>query len=274
MQHKALAGVEADPHRPLLPRHPPTVDMKAWTFGGDDLDGLQTGPEFGERGPIVRVEHELLGVVARGRRQRHHTVILDVGDLHDVEVEDRDDALDGTGVAVLGGCGPHEGERAADLRGVLVAVPLPVVTRGPGVDHGEVEIDDAPPQHRLLPTWVGADGRLHGGKLVDGVPREPAGDRCPRLDDTGRDVHDRLVEHPHRGVVCRHECPARDGLPRVERQGRPLVRLGKLDRDESRCASEVLVACQDRRGGLDLGAVQRIQRVSDDATGPCGRIAD
>ena len=122
VQHDALARVEADPHGPLLPLHLPAVDGEARPVGLGDLDRLDVVAELGERRPVVLVEHELLGVVARSRRQRHHPVVLDVDDLHGVEVERDDQALDRSRVAVLRRRGTHERQRATDQRRVVVVI--------------------------------------------------------------------------------------------------------------------------------------------------------
>ena len=55
--------------------------------------------------------HAVGGVVALLRRQGPMAVFLDADDLHRVEIDDRPQALDRLGVAVVGRVGAEEAER-------------------------------------------------------------------------------------------------------------------------------------------------------------------
>ena len=270
MERDALAWIETQPHGPLLPLHLPPVDREAGALGLGDLDRLDVVAEGGERRPVVGVEHELLGVVARGGRQRHHPVVLDVDDPHGIQIERHDQALDRPGVAVLGGRSPHEGQRPTDQRRVVVVVLGAVVAGRPGIDHREVEVGDPTFAHRLLPARIGPHLLLDTGHVLDQIGREPAGDRGPRVDDAGGEVDGRLVDHLRRRVVHRQERPSGNVGHPLECQSGVLLRLCELDHDESQRLGGVLTGRDDRGGRLDLHPAQRVQGVAGVAGGGVG----
>ena len=215
--------------------------------------GLTSVAELGERRTVVLVEHELRGVVPRGRRQRDHAVVLDVDDLHGVQVERDDQALDRPRISVLGRGGSHERQRPADQRRVVVVVLRAVIACGPGIDHGEIEVRDTALAHRLLPPRILANNLLDTGEVLDQVGREPARHRGPRIDDPCAEVDEHLLDHLRPDVVHRDERPPRHVRRPLKRQRRRLVRLRKLNHHEFHCGRAVFGVRDDRPPRLDLG---------------------
>lgn len=198
-------------------------------------------------------------------------MVLDVDDLHVVQVERHDQAFDGTRVAVLRRCRAHEGQRSADQRRVLVLVLRAVVTGRPWVDHRQAEVGDTPFAHGLLPPRVLPHLLLHPRHVFDEIGRESAGNRCPRVDHPRVEVDDSLVDQLGGTVVHRHERLTRHlGVPR-ERQRGSLGRLGQLNHHEFQRRCGVVRFGDDGRGRLDLGTGQRIQWIAAGGIGGLGR---
>jgi hypothetical protein len=187
-------------------------------------------------------------------------VVLDLEHLHRLEVDDRDDALDGPCVAVVlrGGAVPDAapGEAAVGPLRRLEAAD------GLGVDHHEARIVDPAPgeggaERRILPAGRGRCARLVGRDArTAGVDGTPVACRAALVE--------RHVELP-RGVGVGIE---RDG-------GRPAAacRAGVVlveDRaPEARPRSQPAVAPRRLRDRLDLVRGQRVEGMGRD----CGRDA-
>ena len=200
-------------------------------------------------------------------------MVLDVDDLHLVQVERHDQTLDGPRIAVLRWCRPHERQRTTDQRGVVVVILRTVIACGPWVDHGEAEVSDATLAHGLLPPRILPDLLLDSRHVLDEIGREPAGDRRPRVDDPAPSGRRRLVDQLRRGVVHRDECAPRHVRQTVEAERSVLVRLGELDHHELRCRRTVLGVGDDRGGGFDLRTGQRVERIWCRRRPSCPRAA-
>ena len=152
VQDQSLARGVAHPQPPLLPADGVPVHGEARTLGLGDLDRPDVVADRGVRRAVVVVEHQLRHVVAGLLRQRHDAVVPDVDDLHQVQVDQHDQALDRAGVAVVVLPVAHERQRPDQPAALGV---LDVEAGRPGVDHRQREVGDAALAHRLLPPGVG-----------------------------------------------------------------------------------------------------------------------
>ena len=102
VQGQPLAGVEADPHRPVLPAQRVAVQGEARALRLGDLDGLERGP--------VRAADGLVVVVAGFGRYRELELVGDLEDLLGDQVHVGGDAVDGMrpGQVVLAGLDERE----------------------------------------------------------------------------------------------------------------------------------------------------------------------
>jgi hypothetical protein len=182
-------------------------------------------------------------------------VVLDVDDLHLVEVELDDQPLDRPGVAVLARLRAHPGERPQDapLGG---RVALAGVAGGPRVDHGQREVLDAALAHGRLPLRVGLHGLLAGHELLPHDLRLHALDVLPRDHAAVGERDHRLIGGALGALVEHHERLAGHGLAGLD--GR-LGGLVQRDEHEPRAPIEALLGLEDRRGGGHLVGAQRLQ---------------
>ena len=167
------------------------------------------------------------GVVGRCGGQRPVAVLLDADDLHRVQIDDRPNALDGPGVAVVGRVAAEEAERPGEA---AVAVFLGAVVAGaPDIDHDQAGIVDA---GVLLEGRLELGGGQHGllafDLLVDGHGRLHAGDVLPvqqlflgqRNDGFIAGVGAVVEQDGER--FARRRCRAMDRVPCPARGGRPI----------------------------------------------------
>ena len=187
VQGEALAGVEPDPHGPVLPLEPRSVQDKRWSLGLGDLDRAQRG--------ALRAADRLVVVVAGLGRDRQVELVGDLEDLFLDQVDVGRDAVHrvGPGQVVLAGL--DEGEHAHH--------PPPVVlgwSERAGGDRAGPDLADvvqAAPGHGRAPARVGLDDLVHEREVavqdrhlaVDGrVQRARADDLVvlERDDDVGR----------------------------------------------------------------------------------------
>ncbi len=234
------------------------VDGEAGALRLGDLDRLDVVAQPVERGHVARLDDELGRVVARLRRQRHDAVVLDVDDLHRVEVDHHDEPLDRAGVAVVVGL-------AADERQGLDQAPagraLGVVAGGPGVEHGEAGVVDAALAHRLLPARVLASDLLGGEELLEHDARLHAGPRRPGQDGLVAQAEHHL-DRAGAGAVVEDD----GGLPVAHRAGEHLLlrRLAELDLHEPDRRPELGVRADDGGSGADLRRGEGFQGGSAD----------
>ena len=187
-------------------------------------------------------------------------VILDVDDLHLVEIDDGEEVGHRAGVAVVGGMAPHPGQRA-DQAAPLLAREAEVPGR-PRVDHGEAEIGDAALAHGLLPARIGAHRGLALEELVEDDRRLDAGHGRPREHALLGQRDDRLVGRPGRVVEQDREGLALDGRARLVAQHHVLGRLVQGDGDHPRARPRRLLGPDQRPGAGDLVGAEGVERVA------------
>ena len=91
MQNQPLARRKTNSKVPLLPANVVTVDDEARTLRLVNFDGFQIRPRTNDLG----------GVVGFFGWQRHDPEVLDGNDLHRMQVNNRDDVLNWSRVAVV-----------------------------------------------------------------------------------------------------------------------------------------------------------------------------
>src|SRR5215472_1205872 len=262
VQHKALARREADAKAPLLPAHLVAVDPEAGALWLKDLDQLLISPRpCGKVRRVVGVGDPLGRVVAASWRERHDALVLDFDDLHTVEVEAHDEALDRPGVSVVVGITlTHERQRP--YQPALVAGVLwTVVAKRPGVDHHVLEVGHPPPAHGLLPAGVVAYRLLCGDELLEHDRRLDAWTLPPGAHFARRDGYHRLESLVLGTLPQDHERLAVNGLPGLEAQDCRLARFVERDEDEACGAGQVALGPQDLGSSLYLFCSERVQRV-------------
>ncbi len=99
MEDQSLACVEADAEAPALPANLVSVDLEARTFGLGDLDRPQVGPQ-------VRLKRGAELAVPGG--ERHGLPVLEVDELHRVDVDDAEHPFQRPSVCVAAGMRAHE----------------------------------------------------------------------------------------------------------------------------------------------------------------------
>ena len=188
VQDQPLAGGEAHPEAPLLPANRVSLDLKAGAAGLPNLNWLQVSPGAGGGAGVIGI----LG------RQGHHPEILDADHLHRMQVNHGHHILDRPGVAVVLRAGAHPGQRAHEPSAVVVFNA--VVAVGPGIDHTQVKVRDAPLAHRRLPIGVRPAGTLALQELLDDDVRLSVRHMPPRGDPAAGQRDDRLVRSALRPV--------------------------------------------------------------------------
>ena len=210
--------------------------------------------------------HEARDVLAHRGRLVDAVRVLDLEQLHPVEVDDEVQARDRVRVRARAGLlavpdvGPAHPAAAMLLRNQVRAV-------GPGVDQDPVHVRDPACGERLDHARVLAQRLVALDELVDGHVRLAVGDLVPALDGVAGERDRRLVDTPVVAVPADH-----DRVPVARAVAdRLLGRLAQLDRGEPPAVGDALVAPQDACGLTDLVRAQRIERVSGHPTSLASR---
>ena len=156
MQGQPLAGVEADPHRPVLPAQRVTVQGEAGPLGLGDLDGPERGP--------VRAADGLVVVVAGLGRHRELELVGDLEDLLLDQVHVGGQPVDGVrpGQVVLA----LLDERQHPDHPAPVVLGRPERARGDRAGPDLAEVVVAPPGHGGAPVRVGLGDLVHPGEVA------------------------------------------------------------------------------------------------------------
>ena len=254
MQGQSLTGVEADPDPPLLPRDLMAGDGEARPVGLGDLDRSEI---------VARRAGVLRGVVARLGRERGDAGVLELDELHRVQIDDRDQPLDRTRVAVVARLRAHPGQRPAQPP-VVAQRPA----RRPRVDHQQAGIGDAASGQRREELGVGLEHLLAFDELLEHHPWLHARDERHRGHRLIGERDDRLVNlaagaiHQDDERLPRHRRVVRVRVP-GEHVG--LGRLVQLDGREADAVGQLALLAQDRHRLDDLVGGERLQRVAVDA---------
>ena len=261
VEHHPFARVEADAEAPLLPGDAVPLDLEAGALGLRYVKRFQVlSHALREAGVVVGGGDLVRSVVGLLGRDRHHAVVLDVDDLHFVQVEFDDQALDRARIDVLArpGADPGQGPAEAALLGGVV---IGVETGRPGVGDGQVEIGDPTAAESRLPARILPDHVVHGYELFEHDRGLDVLDLLPADDLLLGQGDDRLE-----GLSIRAIADDDKGLP-VELGPVSLLRgqnvlLGRLVQhhvDESLAGVEASLLLEDRGSRLDLFCCQRVQ---------------
>ncbi len=178
--------VEADPQRPLLPAQLVAVERERDALGLGDLERLDVLAQ-------AQVGHQVRHVLAHRPRLVDAVRVLDLQQLHAVEIDDEVQAGDGVGVRARAGLaavpdvGPADAPAAVRLRHEVRAVR-------PRVDQDAVHVGDAAGGERLDHARVAAQRLVALVELVDGHVRLAVGLVVPRQDTIRLEVDARLVD--------------------------------------------------------------------------------
>ncbi len=156
VQGQPLAGIEADPHRPVLPAQRVPVQGEAGPLGLGDLDGLERG--------AVRASDGLVVVVAGFGRHRELEVVGDLEDLLLDQVYVGGESVDGVrpGQVVLA----LLDERQHPDHPAPVVLGRPERARGDRAGPDLAEVVVAPPGHGGAPVRVGLGDLVHAGEVA------------------------------------------------------------------------------------------------------------
>ena len=186
VQDHPLAVVEADAQRPLLPLQRVAVEREGDALGLDDLERLEVVAQ-------LLAGHEVGDVLAHRVGLLDAPVVLDLEQLHAVEVDDEVQPGDGVGVraralaAAVPDVGPADAAAAVGLGDEVRAV-------GPGVDQDAVQLGDPAAGERLDHARVAPQRRVALVELVDGHVRLPVGLVLPGGDALLAERDARLVD--------------------------------------------------------------------------------
>ena len=255
VQHEPFVRVHRDPQRPALPLHEVAVDREARPLGLGDLERLEV---VAHRTDVVAQVAAALG------RQWHDAVVDDLQDLSPSVVDERDEPFDWPGVAVVGVGLPVVREAAADAASLFVREPE--VPGRPRVDLGPGQIGDAAAGEGRLPLGV----LVQRHDRVEALPvqqgRAHARHLAPRRDGAAADVDDGLH---HVGRRSGHDHDANPPVDRVaggEPRDRVLGGLVEPEVGEEGGIGHAAVGPQHVPGRLDLGRVERVQRMGGAST--------
>ncbi len=253
VQDHALAVVEADAQRPLLPADVIAVDGERRPLRLGDLERLEVLAQ-------LQAGHEVGDVLAHRARLVDAVDVLDLEQLHPVEVDDEVQSGDRVGVraravlAAVPDVGPADAAAAMRLGHEVRAVR-------PGVDQHAVEVGDPAVRERLDHARVLPQRGVALVELVDGHVRLPVGLVLPRFNAIGAERHAGLVDPAVVAVPAHDDGLAVDRVAGREPGDGRLRGLAQLDRGEAPALADALVAAQDRRRGADLVAGQRVERM-------------
>jgi len=189
-------------------------------------------------------------------------VVLDVDDLHLVEVELDDQVFDRSGIDMLTGTGPDPGQRPAEAA-LLGAVGLGVVAGRPGIGHRHVEVGHTALAQRLLPARVLADDLVDGHELLEHDRGLGALNLLPADDLLLGEGDHRLVRLAVGAVTKDDErLPVDLGpVPGLEGENVLLGRLIQHHIDEPVAGVESPFLLEERRRSLDLVSRERVERM-------------
>src|SRR5439155_19489405 len=94
VKHDAFSRCEAEANTPLLPTHLLSLHRKAWTILLMNLKWLEVG---------THLPNCFRGIVAVLGRQWHNSVIVDPDNLHFIEIDQRENSLDGMSIPIIVG---------------------------------------------------------------------------------------------------------------------------------------------------------------------------
>ena len=260
VKDETLTGSEADPQSPLLPRELVARELEARTVGLRDVELAEIGARA--RGNVRNVPWigERRGsVVAVVGRQRNGAVVLHLDHFHPIQVDERDEAFDRAGVAVVVLFGADPGQRPHEPAGRVVG--LTVVTGRPRVDHRQREVGHAALLHGGLPLRIPLHHPLALEELVERDRRLDAGDLLPREDRVTRNRDDDFAGRAGAPVADQHECLAVERIAAPEREHRALRGLVQEHADEERVAAEPFRCVHDGDRGTDLVRGERVERM-------------
>ena len=261
VQHEALAVVEAQPQLPVLPAEQVAVEREADPVGLADLQRRHLAQPHREEVGQVLAHH--LGVGAAGG------AVLDLEQLHRVQVDDGMQAGDVVGVRVAALAAPVPQVAPADPA-ARVAVGDERRAVGPHVGEDPGQVGDPAPGQRLGDGRVGAQHLVALVPLVDGHVGLLAGQVIPRGDLVRGQRHGPAVGPAVGAIPADHQRLPPVQPPRLEvRPGRArkigLGRLLQLDGGEPPAIADAAVTAHDRGGLADLLRRQRVQRVGHDS---------
>src|SRR5262245_16430238 len=136
MQREPFPRVEADDQAPVLPLHLIAIDVETRPVRLGDLERLDS---------LAKLLHPVGGIVARRLWQRpvalRPLVLFDPNDFHLVEIDDRAQALDRPGVAIVSRIAADETERTGQPAGAFLFDA--VIPGRPDIHHDQAGITDA-----------------------------------------------------------------------------------------------------------------------------------
>ena len=241
VQGHPLAMVETHAQRPVLPGQLVALEGERGAVRLGDLQGLEwLAAGFGADALWDPAGH----VLAHDIRRFRTAVVLDLEQLHRVEVDDTVQPADRVGVGVGPRFGPEPGVRPSEPS-VPVLVRGDGVSIGPGVHEHQVEVGDPALLQGSDDIWVAPQHLVTFFELVDGEVRLYAGDVGEGFDRVLGQRDDRLV-----GGVARRVRAGDDALARRPRASRRVVRqslfagLEQLDRMEPPALGNAVVSCE------------------------------
>ena len=263
VQDEALAVVEAEPHRPVLPAQLVAIQRERGAIRLADLERLDVVAQ-------LQAGDELRRVLAHHRRRRGvggMPIVLELEQLHRVEVDDRVQARERVGVWIAVGRGAMPDVGPADP-------PVRVLRRrdrravGPYVDQHQIHIGHAALGERLDHRRVPAQHLVGLVVIGDGHRRVLAGRELGPRRDAVLGQRDRALEPAAVLTV-----PADDlGHARRRRVRGQLVLAGlvQVDHREPPAVGRRVLASHRRGRGADLLRRERIERMR--SGGHCGGI--
>ena len=244
-----LLGIERCRQLPVEPADAIAVDGERHAVGLDDVDRLEA----------LAQRHGAQRVVAVGLWNRLHVVLLHREHALLIEVEDREQALDRAGVAVLAHRPPEVRHAARDAMVLLQLVPH--LGGGEHVDLHGLHVGDAALGERFEHQRILLDCGLRGDVLVRGDRRLRAGEVAIFCDRPAVEVNGDLA-HLALRVVDRGPTTAGGQRTAGVAPGevRVLGGLPRADRDEDGIGRTVSCA-REFRGAAHLVGREGMQRM-------------
>ena len=264
VQHESLAVVEADPHRPLLPAKLVAVQRERRTVRLGDRQRRDVGAQCLAR-------HQLRRVLTHRLRRVLGQLVLELEQLHRVEVDDRMQAgkCVRVRVTVRRAAVPDIGPPDSPAR-VLGWRDRRAVS--PDVDQHQVHVGHAAAPQRFDHLRMLAQRNIALVVVGDGHRRMLARRKFrPRRDLIAVQRH-RAPEGPAVSAI-----PADDvGNPRrcLGAAERALIGLVQVDRRKAPAVTGQMLAANGGRGGADLRSREWIQRMCRGHDGAGSYVSD